>query len=461
MPAVETYGNEPVPAEARTGTWRDLAQLLVAFLLNPLMYVLGALAVTAGGLPLWWAVATLALGQLVSYALLAVVSRLGVDYGLPGQVAMRAFLGYWGARLLSSSYRTIVATYWFAAQAIASALGVQALLDAIADVRVGLVPTALVLAAVQVAIAVLGFDVLRYVTRVVLPVGLLFVGIILALYFSSDDPAFALGRVLRSPEQDFNWLGFATFFTVAVGATFTFVTNICDFTRYTRSRRDAELGLVIPSVLTTTVTTFIGGYAAVATGEGNPFVAAPALTGSAVLLALLLFSILVQSTGVNVINAYTVGLSLLNTVPRLGRLAATALGGAAAIGLSALPETVTEAQRWIGHISNVAFPLTGAILAQYLVRMRQRLDVDDLYRPEGRYRFVAGVNVAAVAAVSIGVAVYYAVPHDWVKAAWGLGVGAVLQLVLGPLQERALGHEARRPLLRGAARRRPAEQPEP
>jgi cytosine permease len=441
MPAVEEHGVEPIPAAERTGTWLDLSRLLVAFLLNPLMYVLGALAVTAGGLTLWWAIIAFTLGQLVSYSLLAIIGRLGVDHGLAGQVGMRAFLGYWGARLLSSGYRTVVATYWFAAQAIAAAFGVQALLEGIADVHVGLVPTAVVLAAVQVALAILGFDVLRWVTKVVLPCGVVFVVVILTLYFTSDDSRFAVDRVLRSPEQGFNWLGFAIFFTVIVGSTFTFVTNVADFTRYTRSRRDAWIGLVVPSVLTTALTTFIGGYAAVATGDGNPFTAAPELTSSVALLVVLLVAILVQSTGVNVINAYTVGLSLLNTAPRLGRLAATAIGGAAAIGLSALPELVTEAQTWIVHVSNLAFPLTGVVLAELLGRMGGTVVVDDLYRSDGRYRYVAGVSIAAMISIGAGVAAYYAVPEEWVKALWGVGIAAAVQLALGPLQQRLLRRE--------------------
>ena len=439
MAQAEEHGVQPIPAEERTGTWLDLSRLLVAFLLNPLMYVLGALAVTAGGLPLWWAVAALTLGQAFAYPLMAIIGRLGVDYGLQGQIGMRAFLGYWGARTLSSGYRTIVATYWFAAQAIATAFGVQALLAGIGDVHVRLIPTAVVLAAVQVVLAALGFDVVRWVTKVVLPLGVVFVAVILSLYFTADDPAFAIDRVLRSPEQEFNWLGFATFFTVIVGSTFTFVTNVADFTCHTRSRRDAWIGLVVPSILTTALTTFIGGYAAVATGDGNPFIAAPELTGSAALLAVLLVAILVQSTGVNVLNAYTVGLSLLNTAPRLGRLVATAIGGAAAIGLSAVPELVTEAQTWIGHVSNLAFPLTGVILAELLGRMGGKVDVDALYRPEGPYRYLAGVSAAALVSIGLGVAAYYAVPDEWVKAVWGVGIAAAAQLALGPLQERLLG----------------------
>src|SRR3990172_5139710 len=102
MPAVEEFGIEPIPAELRTVGWRDLFAILFTFNLSPLVYVLGAIAVTAGGLPLWWAATSIGLGTLVANLMLIVVARVGVDYGLPGQVAMRATFGQWGARALTS-----------------------------------------------------------------------------------------------------------------------------------------------------------------------------------------------------------------------------------------------------------------------------------------------------------------------------------------------------------------------
>jgi cytosine/uracil/thiamine/allantoin permease len=58
------------------------------------------------------------------------------------------------------------------------------------------------------------------------------------------------------------------------------------------------------------------------------------------------------------------------------------------------------------------------------------VDVAALYEPYGRYRFVHGVNIAAVAATAAAVGVYYALPHSWVKVAWGVGIGALAYLVL-------------------------------
>jgi cytosine/uracil/thiamine/allantoin permease len=146
MPAVETYGVEPIPAELRTVRWRDLFAINFTFFLNPVMYVLGALAVVDGGLPLGWAIAAMVVGQALAYALLVIVAQPGVDEGLPGQVAMRASLGYWGARLLSSPYRVIVSTYWFAAQALTAGFAIQAISVALDLGKPPLIPLALAVA---------------------------------------------------------------------------------------------------------------------------------------------------------------------------------------------------------------------------------------------------------------------------------------------------------------------------
>src|SRR5947209_18973664 len=132
------------------------------------IYRLGAFAVVGGGRPIWWAIAAVAVGQALAYAALVVIAQPGVDYGLPGQVTMRATLGFWGARLLSSPYRVVAATYWFAAQALTSAYGFQAIVQTMTGNRLPLVPVALGLAAVHAVLALLGFDVMRYVLRVLL-----------------------------------------------------------------------------------------------------------------------------------------------------------------------------------------------------------------------------------------------------------------------------------------------------
>jgi NCS1 nucleoside transporter family len=434
---VERYGIEPIPAELRTVGWRDLFAMMLAFNLSPFMYVLGAIVVVQGGLPLWWAAGTVALAVALAGVILVVVAQAGVDYGLPGQVAMRATFGQIGARGLTSPYRTIASAYWFAAQALAGAFGVQAVLEGLAGIELPLVPLAVTFAAVQTVLAVIGFDILRYFVRTMLPLMAVFTAALVGLFLTADDPAYTVSRVFDSPEQSLTWVGFATFLTVLWGTQLTVVTNIADFCRYTPSRPQMYVGILGGTIVGAFVAAWVGAYAAVATGSLNPFVAVAELGGNRALLALLLVALVLQTTAVNLMNLYSGGLSLVNAIPSLGRFWSTAILGAAAILLSALPEVIEDAEEWMTHLGNVATPLAGVIVADYAILKRTHLDVLALFDPIGRYRFLRGLNAAALAAVATGVLVYYLVPHSWVKAAWGFGIALAAYLALAPLQAAA------------------------
>jgi NCS1 family nucleobase:cation symporter-1 len=410
VPAVEGYGVEPIPAELRTTRWRDLFAISFTFFLNPVMYVLGAIAVAGFGLPLPWAILAMVLGQAIAYAVMVPIAEVGVDYGLTGQVAARATLGFWGARLLSSPYRVIAATYWFAAQAIAAAYAIQAIVEAIGGGKPPLVPVALGVALFHATLAVLGFDVMRWLLRIVLPLSLAFVAVMVALYASTDDPRFDIGRVFDSPDQHLTWVGFAGAVTLMAGSSLTLVTSLADFCRYTPTRRDVRIGLTASALAAAAVDTFIGGYAAAATGETNPFAAVADLTSSYLLLTLLLVAVVVQGISANIGNVYTAGLALVNSIPRLGRLWATILVAAAAVALSAAP-------------------LAAVMLVDYVVVKRRQIDVSGLFDPNGPYRYLNGVNLAAFVAIGTGVALYYALPMAWLKIAWGLGGAALAYLV--------------------------------
>jgi len=258
--------------------------------------------------------------------------------------------------------------------------------------------------------------------------------VLIALYVTAGDRRYDVGRIWRSPDQHLTWTGFATFVTVMAGASLTLVTNVADICRYTPLRRDMRIGLTASALLAAAVTTFVGGYAAAATGKTNPFVALVDLTSSTPLLLVLALAIVVQGIAANITNTYTSGLSLVNSVPSLGRFRATVLVAAAAVALSGFPSFVDHAQRWITHLGNVAAPLTGVILADYLLVQRGGIDVPALFDPDGRYRYLNGVNAAALAAVAIGVGVYYALPQAWLKIVWGLAVGGVAYMALRRLQ---------------------------
>jgi NCS1 family nucleobase:cation symporter-1 len=60
---------------------------------------------------------------------------------------------------------------------------------------------------------------------------------------------------------------------------------------------------------------------------------------------------------------------------------------------------------WLGFYGGVLASVAGVLIAGYWVVGRTRLDLADLYRPEGRYWFAAGWNWKAVLATVLGAVV--------------------------------------------------------
>src|SRR5260370_25076623 len=90
--------------------------------------LVGGMAVVSG-LSFWAAVGAIASGVLLATIAYTIMATIGVDYGLPGQVATRMVYGLRGAKWGPSFLRTIASTYWFAYQTVARSLAVVAILD--------------------------------------------------------------------------------------------------------------------------------------------------------------------------------------------------------------------------------------------------------------------------------------------------------------------------------------------
>ena len=149
------------------------------------------------------------LGQALAYAVMVPIAEVGVDYGLTGQVAVRATLGFWGARLLSSPVprdRRDVLVRGAGARRRARDPG-----DRGRDGRgkPPLVPIALGARALprNARGARLRRDALAAADRAAALARVH--GRVVALYPSTDDPRFDAGRVFDSPDQHLTWVGFA------------------------------------------------------------------------------------------------------------------------------------------------------------------------------------------------------------------------------------------------------------
>jgi NCS1 family nucleobase:cation symporter-1 len=58
---------------------------------------------------------------------------------------------------------------------------------------------------------------------------------------------------------------------------------------------------------------------------------------------------------------------------------------------------------WLVGYSALLGPIGGIMIADYFVWRKRQLDVPDLYRAEGRYRFTNGVSIAAMIALVLAI----------------------------------------------------------
>jgi NCS1 family nucleobase:cation symporter-1 len=444
LAAIEGYAIEPVPDELKTVRWPDLFLLVSNFLVNPSTILIGGLAV-ASGLSFWATMLSSTIGVVCAFAAYIVMATVGVDYGITGQVACRMVFGIRGAKWLPSVMRTIASAYWFAMQTIVGATVIVAIAHQWTGGHYSVVRTGMVLAALQVFFALIGYNWLKLISRFGLPVKV--AGIIYLFWVLVHIPAasYRPDAALHFHTHLHKFLG-GGYFLAAVwlnsltGAWLTMITDAADFCRYTRSRADMWWGTMLAGVLATGFSVSLGAYGAAASlgRQPNPFSLAASVHPQWVTLLVLLIVIALDEITINVMNLYTGGLSLSNLLEGPGRFWNTLFVGIISTVLSAFPVLLDRLVPLTTALGNLFAPLAGVLLFHYLFIARMRIDVPALFDPKGIYHYWHGVNVTAVGWCFVGGGVYYLLPVEALPAVIVpliTGTGYLLTMRLLPAAE--------------------------
>jgi NCS1 family nucleobase:cation symporter-1 len=434
---VEQFGIEPVPTELKTVRWQNIFAIIFGFALNPGSMLVGGMAVLSG-LSFWGAIGAITGGVLLATIAYTITATVGVDYGLPGQVSMRMVYGLRGAKWVPSFLRTIASTYWFAYQTVAGSLAVVAILDRWTGTRHSLIVVSVTFAVLQAIVAIIGYDSLKHLSRVALPLKILILSFVLLLLGTHEDPNFAPSQVFNyAGKPEAGWLLFVTWLNVVAAGSLTMVTDSADFCRYTRSRTDMWWGTLLGKVGGGCFAACLGAYGAAATlgKTANVFEVASGITTSWLVLLLFLIVIALDNWTINVLNLYTGGLSLSNMFERLGRFWTTLIISVLGIILSAIPDVASGYTTYVGILGNVFSPIAGVLIADYLCVKRMRIDLVALFEPNGAYWYWKGFNFIAVVWTALGFLAYmFIIPAEWIRVvvtllATGAGYWATIQLL--------------------------------
>ncbi|HTZ36573.1 MAG TPA: cytosine permease [Stellaceae bacterium] len=430
---VEQFGIEAIPQTRKTVKWYDLFAIILNFLVSPSTILRGGLGVAAG-LSFQASIAAECSGIVVAAIFYVIMATVGVDYGIPGQVATRAIYGLRGSKLIPSLLRSIASCYWFAFQTVIGATAIAAVLKQLTGMQYSLILISVIFGVVQAFVAIVGYDSLKALSRVALPVKLAMFVYLFVLLAGQADPNFAPSAVLSYTGKDggWNWVIFVAWFNAAAAGWLTMITDSADFCRYSRSRGDMWIGTLSASAAGTMISGSLGAYAAAATlgKTANPFVLIAGLSTSWITLFLILVFIALDNWTINVLNLYTGGLSISNMFEKLGRFWTTLIASLFGIALSAIPDVLNSYLSYATLLGNFFSPIAGILVFDYLILKRTRLDVPALFTLEGRYRYWGGFNLVAVAWTVLGFLFYmFAVPPTWIPTVCTIvftGVGYTL-----------------------------------
>ena len=260
-----------------------------------------------------------------------------------------------------------------------------------------------------------GMDLLRKVENWAAPFVLVMAGVLLVWAVKQ---AHGLGPLLAQPGK-FHTLGeflpvFIPSLTAMIGYWATLSLNMPDFTRYGRSQREQTLGQVVALPTTMTVFAAMGVLITSATviiyGKAiwDP-VQLVSNFKAPVVVAISMFTAVVATLAVNIAaNVVSPANDFANAFPRLIRFKTggliTGLIGIAMMPWKLLADPSGYIFTWLLGYSGGLGSIAGVLITDYWIIRKRTLKLEDLYLPDGAYRYKRGWNPPGVIATLIGCA---------------------------------------------------------
>ena len=217
---------------------------------------------------------------------------------------------------------------------------------------------------------------------------------------------------LGQPKAGQFWSVFFPNLTAMVGFWATLALNIPDFTVTQRLKKDQFLGQAIGLPPTMALFAFIGVAVTSATvvifGEAiwDPVVLLGKMGGTSVVVALFALAVATLTTNLaaNVV-APANGFANINPSKISFKMGGFITAG---LGLAIFPWKLLESTggyifTWLIGYSALLGPIAGILIADYFLVRRTDIDVDDLFKKEGKYTFSGGWNIVALVALVLAV----------------------------------------------------------
>lgn len=365
-------------------------------------------------------------GNLIVAVLLTLIGDIGTRYGIPYAVSIRACFGYIGTHI-PAFIRAIPAIFWFGFQTWMGAYALNVIMEMLTGYS-NLTLLIILFGAVQIINTAMGIDAITKFEWLASP-SIIIIGILMqVLIMKHYDMTFASLFSLKG-EGGISF-GYAT--VVMMGVYITMTLNAPDFTRFLKTKaspnerswwrlnKGSFFGHTFGLVGSMLLFTLIGMTSGVATGNWNPIDVMVEVMGKEspfLLIVCLAFVILAQwSTNISA-NLLPPGYIIVNFFPRKISFAKGAII-AGIIGLLMQPWNYADyVPQILMIITATLAPIVGIMFTDYYLLRKRQLNVSELYRVNGQYKYWNNINPAAlIAYIPAGLSVIFFPDYGFVSA---------------------------------------------
>ncbi len=419
----DVHSIEPIPERDKDSTGPQQMWIWAGANIAPINWALGALGIVLK-LGLWETIAVIVLGNLVGCAIFAAFTVMGHKTGVNQMVLCRSAFGRRGAYLPSAlmflmTLGWIGVNTYFPVKIAVAILGQFGISDTWLT-NLGVVTVVMVL---QVLIGLYGFYAIRTFEKYTVPVT---AAIMLLMSFLAWTRPGVVNWGLTSSLPAGAHLAMLTLLTTAIGVGWgiSWVTWASDYSRFVpRSVSSGSVfwysyvGMFVPTVWLA----ILGATLASVTLDTDPAKMVSAVFGG-VLSLLVLLMVLHGPIATNILNVYSAALAALSMGVRLSRtamaLVAGVVGYLVTIYFVFQPSFAKAFDNWMISLLLWMSPWAGVVLADFFIKRKGLIDVDELYREPERSAY-GDVNWGGIIAFVLGLAAGWSVEDGLVPALQG------------------------------------------
>jgi NCS1 family nucleobase:cation symporter-1 len=387
-------GIEPISKEERNlGGW-DFFLLWTGAAISLAEIWAGSLMVPLGlGLGLW----AILLGHLIGNTPFALGGLIGSRWGIPTMVSVRPSFGIRGS-YFAAGLNVIQLIGWTAVMLIVCGGAADAISKFYGFSNL---PLWIILSGVVTTLwALVGHRIWKWLERI--SVFALLILCIVMTYVVFQE--YGWEKLSQIPKQkDFP---FMIGMDLVIAMPISWLPLVSDYSRFAKNSKSSFWGTWIGYFIVSSWMYLLGLAASLATQSPDPSGVVMNLMVKFGWVIPALIIVLFSTFTTTFLDIYSTAISGLNIVPKLGERKGVIIGGILGTATALIFPTLLNYEDFLLFIGALFCPLFGIVLVDYFFLRKGSIDVEDLYRREGKYWLWKGINPLAILAWAIGFAVY-------------------------------------------------------